>query len=155
MRRRLNCHQRVVLIDQFRYELIRGVLVVTPISPEAEAAPNDEPGAMLRKYQREDPRGGVIDETLPERYIRTSSGRRRADRVIWKGLGHRPDPSVDAPAIAIEFVSASRRDRSRDYAEKRHEYQKAGVVEHWIADRFHRNMTVLHHGSDGTSEVCV
>ena len=28
--------------DQFRYELIRGVLVVTPIPAEAEAAPNDE-----------------------------------------------------------------------------------------------------------------
>ena len=141
--------------DQFRYELIRGVLVVTPIPAEAEAAPNDELGAILRKYRHENPQGGVIDETLPERDIRTSSGRRRADRVIWTGLGRRPDPAVDVPTIAIEFVSASRRDRSRDYVEKRREYQKAGVVEHWIVDRFHRNMTVLRHGSDGTSEFIV
>ena len=62
---------------------------------------------------------------------------------------------MDVPTIAIEFVSASRRDRSRDYVEKRREYQKAGVVEHWIVDRFHRNMTVLRHGSDGISEFIV
>ena len=93
--------------DQFRYELIRGVLVVTPIPAEAEAAPNDELGAILRKYRHENPQGGVIDETLPERYIRTSSGRRRADRVIWTGLGHRPDPAVDVPTIAIEFVTSA------------------------------------------------
>jgi len=141
--------------DKFRYELIRGVLVVTPIPAEAEAAPNDELGAMLRQYQHEHPQGGVIDETLPERYIRTSSGRRRADRVIWIGLGRRPDPTVDVPAIAIEYVSASRRDRWRDYVEKRREYQEAGVVEHWIIDRFRRNMTIFRDARDGTSEVVV
>ncbi|MFI5461278.1 MAG: Uma2 family endonuclease [Isosphaerales bacterium] len=141
--------------DKFRYELIRGVLVVTPIPAEAEAAPNDELGAMLRQYQHEHPQGGVIDETLPERYIRTSSGRRRADRVIWIGLGRRPDPTVDVPAIAIEYVSASRRDRWRDYVEKRREYQEAGVVEHWIIDRFRRNMTIFRDVPEGTSEVVV
>jgi Uma2 family endonuclease len=141
--------------DKFRYELIRGVLVVTPIPAEAEAAPNDELGAMLRQYQHEHPQGGVIDETLPERYIRTSSGRRRADRVIWIGLGRRPDPTVDVPAIAIEYVSASRRDRWRDYVEKRREYREAGVVEHWIIDRFRRNMTIFRDVAEGTSEVVV
>jgi Uma2 family endonuclease len=141
--------------DQFRYELIRGVLVVTPIPAEAEAAPNDELGAMLRQYQREHPQGTILDETLPERYIRTSSGRRRADRVMWIGLARRPDPTVDIPAIAVEFVSASRRDRHRDYMEKRLEYKQAGVVEHWIIDRFHRIMTVYRNTSELPGEVIV
>lgn len=141
--------------DRFRYELIRGVLVVTPIPAEAEAAPNDELGAMLRQYQHEHPQGAVLDETLPERYVRTSTGRRRADRVIWIGLGRRPDPAVDVPTIAVEFVSASRRDRRRDYLEKRREYYEAGVIEHWIVDRFLRNMTVYRNSSQGSSEVIV
>jgi Uma2 family endonuclease len=141
--------------DGFRYELIRGVLVVTPIPAEAEAGPNDELGAMLRQYQREHPQGTVLDETLPERYIRTSSGRRRADRVIWIGLARRPDPTVDIPAIAIEFVSASRRDRRRDYMEKRLEYQQVGVVEHWIVDRFDRRMIVYRNVPQRASEVIV
>ncbi len=141
--------------DRFRYELIRGVLVVSPLPAEAEAAPNDELGAMLREYQRTHPQGAALDETLPERYIRTSSGRRRADRVVWVGLGRRPDPTIDVPGIAVEFVSAARRDRRRDYEEKRHEYREAGVVEHWIIDRFLRIMTVYRNSSQGSIEVVV
>jgi Uma2 family endonuclease len=141
--------------DGFRYELIRGVLVVTPIPAEAEAGPNDELGAMLRQYQREHPEGAALNETLPERYIRTFSGRRRADRVIWVGLAHFPDPVVDIPAIAVEFVSASRRDRRRDYMEKRLEYQQAGVREYWIIDRFHRKMIVYRGGAELPGEIIV
>ena len=141
--------------DGFRYELIRGVLVVTPIPAEAEASPNDELGAMLRQYQREHPQDAVLNETLPDRYIRTASGRRRADRVIWVGLARRPDPAIDIPAIAVEFVSASRRDRRRDYTEKRLEYQSVGVLEYWIIDRFHRTMIVFRNGAHQPSEVIV
>jgi Uma2 family endonuclease len=141
--------------DGFRYELIREVLVVTPIPAEAEATPNDELGAMLRQYQREHPQCAALDETLPERYIRTESGRRRADRVIWVGLARRPNPVIDIRAIAVEFVSASRRDRHRDYTEKRLEYRSAGVIEYWIVDRFHRQMTVCRNGAHQPGEVIV
>jgi Uma2 family endonuclease len=141
--------------DGYRYELIRGVLVVTPIPSEAEASPNDELGALLRQYQREHPQGPALDETLPERYVRTAAGRRRADRVIWAGLGRRPDPAGDVPAIVAEFVSASRRDRRRDYEEKRREYREAGVIEYWIIDRFQRIMTVYRNLPEGPSEILV
>ena len=127
--------------DGFRYELIRGVLVVTPVPSEAEASPNDEL-VMLRQYQREHADGAALDETIPERYVRTSTGRRRADRVVWTRLGRRPDPAADVPAIVVEFVSSSRCDHRRDSEEKRREYQQAGVVEYWIVDRFARQMTV-------------
>jgi len=141
--------------DGFRYELIRGVLVVTPVPALAEASPNDELGAMLRQYQREHPQGAALDETVPERYVRTSTGRRRADRVVWTGLGRRPDPADDVPAIVVEFVSSSRRDRRRDYEEKRREYREAGVVEYWIVDRFRRRMTVYRSPSEGETELVV
>jgi Uma2 family endonuclease len=141
--------------DGFRYELIRGVLVVAPVPSEAEASPNDELGAMLRQYQREHPQGGALDETIPERYVRTSIGRQRADRVVWTRLGRRPDPAADVPAIVAEFVSSSSRDRRRDYEEKRREYQQAGVVEYWIVDRFTRQMTVFRNAPEGMSELVV
>jgi Uma2 family endonuclease len=141
--------------DGFRYELIRGVLVVAPVPTEAEASPNDELGAMLRQYQREHPQGAALDETIPERYVRTSIGRRRADRVMWTSLGRRPDPAADVPAIVAEFVSSSRRDRRRDYEEKRREYREAGVVEYWIIDRFTRQMTVFRNAPEGQSELVV
>jgi Uma2 family endonuclease len=141
--------------DGFRYELIRGVLVVAPVPAEADAPPNDELGAMLRQYQREHPQGAALDETIPERFVRTSTGRRRADRVVWTGLGRRPDPTTDVPAIVIEFVSSSRRDRRRDYEEKRREYLEAGVVEYWIVDRFRRRMTVYRNTSERENELVV
>jgi Uma2 family endonuclease len=141
--------------DEYRYELIRGVLVVAPIAGEVEAELNDELGARLRWYQHDDDRGASLDETLPERYIRTTSGRRRADRVIWCGLGRRVDPVVDVPAIAIEFVSVSRRDWRRDYLEKRREYLAAGVVEYWVVDRFKRMMTVFRNPTHGMDELVI
>ncbi len=75
--------------------------------------------------------------------------------MIWVGLGRRPDPTVDVPAIAVEFVSSSRRDRRRDYSEKRLEYQEAGVGEYWIVDRFLRKMTVYRNSPQQSSEVIV
>src|SRR5262249_42489307 len=67
--------------------------------------------------------------------------RRRADRVIWAGLG-RPPRRNDVPTIVIEFVSEGKRDRQRDYEEKRDEYAEIGVREYWIIDRFRRVMTI-------------
>jgi Uma2 family endonuclease len=42
-------------------------------------------------------------------------------------------------------VSESKRDRQRDYDEKRLEYMEAGVREYWVIDRFKRIMTFYHH----------
>jgi Uma2 family endonuclease len=127
---------------EYRYELIRGVLVVNPIPAEGEVDPNEELGRLLRNYGEQHPHGAALDSTLPERYVRTTKSRRRADRVIWAGLGRVPNPKRDAPQIAVEFVSRSRRDRQRDYIDKRREYRKTGVLEYWVIDRFHRQMTV-------------
>lgn len=128
---------------RYSYELVHGVVIVSPIPAEGEAAPVDELGYLLMKYQREHPRGSVLDWTLPERYIPLSDEtRRKADRVIWLGLDHTPDPRHDVPAIAIEFVSKSKRDRQRDYETKRREYREVGVLEYGIVDRFRRTMTV-------------
>jgi Uma2 family endonuclease len=137
--------------DVFRYELIHGVVIVNPIPSEAEGDPNEHLGYTLRLYQQSHPQGKVLDKTLPERYVRTKDSRRRADRVIWAGLGRVPDPKVDVPAIVVEFVSRRRRDRIRDYLEKRNDYATIGVAEYWIIDRFGRKMTVFRR--DGVEQV--
>ena len=127
--------------DRFRFEVIRGVLVVTPPPGNAEVDPNQELGYLLLLHQESHPRGAVIDKTLPEQTVATTN-RRRCDRAIWTGLGHVPDLKRDVPTIVVEFVSASKRDRVRDYEEKSREYLEAGVREYWIIDRFRRIMTV-------------
>ena len=129
--------------DGFRYELIRGVLIVSPSPLEEERGPNEELQYLLRRYQEDDPRGEALDATLAEHTILVGSNRRRADRAIWTGLGRMPHPRQDAPTIVVEFVSADRRDWIRDYVEKKREYLAIGVREYWVIDRFRRTLTVF------------
>ncbi len=126
----------------YRYELIRGILVVNSVLGPAQASLNEELGYSLRDFQKKHPNGSAIDLTLPEQYIRIGKERRQADRVLWIGLGRRPNVKKDVPTIAVEFVSAGKRNAFRDYETKRVEYLSVGVVEYWIIDRFRRTLTV-------------
>jgi Uma2 family endonuclease len=128
--------------NDWRYELINGVVVVSPIPSESEADPNEELGYWLRNYRDSHPKGSCLDMTLQERYIRTGSNRRRADRVIWAGLGRRPN-RWETPTIVAEFVSKGTRNRVRDYETKRDEYMNISVKEYWLIDRFDRCMIVF------------
>lgn len=132
----------------FRYELIDGVLIVSPPPGIGERDPNEELGHLLRTYRESHPLGSALDATVSEQEIAVGANRRQADRVIWTGLGRTPDPETDILSIVIEFVSKSRRDFVRDYQEKRAEYRAAGVSEYWIMDRFRRTMTVYRATSD-------
>jgi len=126
----------------YRYEIIRGVLVVSPAASIGEGGPKDDLGHLLRTYQETSPQGKALNLTAPERTVPGTPNRRRYDRAVWVGLGRLPDVDHDVPAIVIEFVSARKRDALRDYEEKRDEYLAAGVREYWIIDRFRRIMTV-------------
>ena len=71
--------------------------------------------------------------------------------MIWAGLGRAPNPIKDIPTIVVEFVSEGKRDRHRDYVEKRQEYLASGIREYWIIDRFGREMTACR--SDGPDVI--
>jgi len=132
--------------DNYRYELIDGVLVVNPIADLGEVGPNELLGHLFYAYQQYHKNGSSLDDSYPERYIRLPRSRRRADRVVYAGLGRQPVEEADTPSIAVEFVSRSRRDRARDYEIKRREYGKVGLKEYWIIDRFDRVLTVYRFG---------
>lgn len=127
--------------EGWRYELIHGVLVVSPIPLEAERDPNEELGYFLRHYQKTHPQGKVLDKTLAEHTVITGDNRRRVDRILWVGLGRVPT-EADIPSILVEFVSEGKRNWRRDYVEKRNEYLALGVKEYWIIDRFERTLTI-------------
>lgn len=141
--------------DLYTYELIHGVLVVNPIPLAQERGPNQELGHQLLKYKESHPQGSALDDTLEEEYVRTNEGRRRADRVIWIGLGRQPNLATDVPTIIVEFVSAGRRSWQRDYVEKREAYLPLGVIEYWVIDRFARTMTVFRRGGSDTAPQVV
>jgi Uma2 family endonuclease len=141
--------------ELYNYELVHGVLVVAPPPAIGERGPNDRLGYLLRYYQEHHPQGAALDLTVPEHLIRTPDSRRRADRVIWTGRGRLPNTRQDQPNIAIEFVSASKRDFQRDYIDKRDEYLRVGVQEYWIIDRFRRRMTVIRGGATPVTEMVI
>jgi Uma2 family endonuclease len=128
--------------ERYRYELINRVLIVNAIPSAAQASPNEVLGFALWDYTKNHPKGHAMDYTLREQHIRVGKDRRQADRVIWTGLGRRPRVKKDILTIAVEFVSAGKRNAVRDYETKRKEYLAAGVVEYWIIDRFRRTLTV-------------
>jgi Uma2 family endonuclease len=129
--------------QQYRYELIHGVVVVSPAVPIGEADPNEDLGYLLRAYQETHPAGKVLDLTVYERDVYVSENIRRCDRALWVGLGREPDLRKDVPAIVVEFVSEGRRNMLRDYVERRSEYLAGGVKEYWVINRFTRLMHVF------------
>ena len=56
------------------------------------------------------------------------------------GTGRLPDR---VPDLIFEIVSQGSKDRKRDYEEKRSEYERIGVREYVIVDRFDHRLTVL------------
>ena len=133
---------RAEFVEGWRYELINGVLVVSPIPLEEERDPNEELGHLLRLYRDAHPQGAALTATLTEQTVKTRKNRWRVDRVIWAGLGRRPRRG-ETPTVVVEFVSEGKRDRERDYVEKRDEYMEVGVKEYWVIDRFSRTLTVF------------
>ena len=138
-----------------RFELINGVLIVTPPPGNGEIAPNSELGHLVWFYKHHHPQGSIVDVVLAEQTIFATPHRRRADHAIWTGLGRVPDVEKDIPSIVVEFVSASKRDHERDYLTKRAEYLAIGVREYWIVDRFQRIMTVYLNRPEGVASRIV
>lgn len=63
--------------------------------------------------------------------------------------------SMAPPLLVIEVVSPGELQRERDYRAKRQQYQDIGIPEYWIVDPEARQVTVLHLGGDGYTEVGV
>ncbi len=137
--------------EGWRYELINGVLVVSPSPSRKERHPNDELGHLLRKYQEDHPQGTSLDLTLPEETIEGKQNRRRADRAIWAGLGRDPEEG-EPPTIVAELVSQGKIIQERDYVAKRAEYREICVREYWVVDRFRRTLTVFAFSGESDQE---
>jgi Uma2 family endonuclease len=132
--------------EGFRFELIKGVLVVTPPPSPAHSNSDDELGYLLRSYREQHPQGKCIDGTFGDVEIVTSTGLRVADRAIWVGLGRLPQPARDIPSVIVEFVSPGKAAYVRDYEQKRDEYLELGVREYWVLDRFDHTLSVFRPG---------
>ena len=137
--------------DLYRYELVRGVLVVSPLARPSESAATEYLGHCFRCYRAEHPLGPIMDATLAVQYVATQETRRLADRLFWCGLGRLPDVNADRPTVAIDFITKARRHFPREYDIRRSEYGSLGIPEYWLFDRFLRVVTIFR--PDGTTTV--
>jgi len=49
--------------------------------------------------------GSALDDTPSEQHVSTHDSSRRADRIIWAGLGRASNPRKDLPTIVVEFAA--------------------------------------------------
>ncbi|MEM1061334.1 MAG: Uma2 family endonuclease [Planctomycetota bacterium] len=130
----------------YRFELIRGAVVVSPAVTMGGRFPRRSLINLLYDYSKTAAGLQTRVIVLDEHDLVTSAGVRRADLVVWCGRDVSPELKDAVPTIAIEIVSRGRRDRHRDFVEKRAEYFAIGVKEYWIFDRFRRTLTACSTG---------
>jgi Uma2 family endonuclease len=129
--------------EGWRYELIEGILVVSPIPKMPSRGMGSKLVQRLENYCEQRGKGIEFLTVFQEHEVRIANGaRRRCDVAVWVRLGRNPRRS-DVPTITAEFVSERATDIRRDYVDKRADYLTAGVQEYWIIDRFRRILTAL------------
>jgi Uma2 family endonuclease len=129
--------------EGYRYELIRGVLVVSPAPSSEERIIQMELGRQVLNYRDGSPQGHCLRLALHEHELLIGSDRRRADMVIWLNQPGKFHAKTSTPQIVIEIVSPGGRNRRRDFIDKRDAYLGLDIQEYWILDRVRRTMTVF------------
>lgn len=135
----------------YTYEREGGRLVaMTPEGVDHVLASNPWRNRLIL-FQFQTP--GIIQEVVTQNWVRPDDA---TDRIgdIGVFLANRPFDLPDGPPdLMFEIVSAGKANRTRDYVTKRADYEKLGVKEYVIVDRFDRRLTVLSLGAQGYHEV--
>ncbi len=147
---------RADLPEGYRYELVEGVVEVSPVPeiPHDSVLDNLHLHFSLYRRQRPDIVAHVTQRSavaLPDRQTA-----REPDFAVYgpKDMADKKGKSWKdvTPLLVVEVVSLGQ--AHRDYHEKRRDYWDAGVGEYWIADPERRTLTVLTRGEAGWIEAC-
>ena len=125
----------------WRYERARGRLIVVAPAGYDHHSTAEPIRDYLVVYKVE--HRGVVEHVFQESWtsIDDDTDRHPDIAVYLKSSSGRIPERV--PDLIFEIVSEGRRDRERDYEEKRSEYESIGVLEYVIVDRFEQRVTVL------------
>lgn len=125
----------------YRFERKDGRLVVMPGAGYEHQCTGEPFRDHLVVYKVAHP--GVIQHIFHEAWTYVDDDTDRIpDIAVYfaGGSGRMPER---APDMIFEIVSEGKRARIRDYDEKREEYERIGVREYVIVDRFDHQVTVL------------
>lgn len=132
--------------DGCRYELIDGVVCMSPSPGRKHQLVTIEIGTQLRAYLKVNPVGEVVMDT-DVRLEKNPTGRDfvyRPDILFFKS-GRIPkdaDRYEMPPDLVVEVVSISTRRYDRET--KKADYERVGVSEYWIIDPRHETMNFYH-----------
>lgn len=136
---RMNAEQYLALPDDgYRYELIDGVITMSPSPSFKHQDLSSEIVTQLRTFLRNNPIGKAVAEV---------------DVRLSDGLVYRPDlifldsekaarcgtRVTEIPDLVVEVVSAD--SRSYDSVTKKGDYEAAGIAEYWLIDPGMRKFT--------------
>ena len=127
--------------EPWKYERVDGRLVV--MSPDGwQHVEVSEPWRdHLVVYKLAHP--DVVRRVVSQPWCRIDDDNDRIGDIGVYLVGNAGQIPDAVPDLMLEFVSKSRKDKQRDYVAKRAEYERLGVREYVIVDRFRRQVTVL------------
>lgn len=128
--------------EPWRYERVNGRLNVMSPSGQDHVDSTEPFLEQLITYKLTHP--GRVSQVVPEAWIVIDA---RTDRIADLGVYLKPsgkDRIPDLiPEIIIEVASEGYTSLKQDYEEKRVDYERAGVREYLIVDRFDHRVTVF------------
>lgn len=125
------------------YERVNGRLVV--MSPEGTRHVIQSEPWHKRLHVYSFLHSGIVQAVVSQAWIHLDQKNTRiADLGVYLG-GILEEINIpdQVPDLVFEFVSPSKADKRRDYVEKRADYERVGVREDVIVDRFEKRVTVL------------
>jgi Uma2 family endonuclease len=128
--------------EPWRYERVRGRLVV--MTPDGGDHVETASPWLRKLYAFWDNHPEVVDLVVGNAWIRVDDWTDRIGDIGVYMAGALAAPKIPdrIPDLMFEIVSPGRTSRNRDYVSKRSEYERLGVKEYVIVDRFKKQVTV-------------
>lgn len=127
-----------------RFERANGRLVLMPPAEHDHHVTVKPFRNHLGAYELAHPE--IVEHVFQESWTTVDEDTDRIPDIAVYLKSKDPDPPrlpERIPELIFEIVSPGRANRRRDYDEKRDEYERLGVLEYVIADRFDHEVTVL------------
>lgn len=131
--------------DGNKYELLDGALLVTPSPSPAHERISVALHDILAPYVRAEGLGAVF---TPRAAIRANGSEVEPDMMVRRTPPVVPDSWEDMPVPCLVIEILSHGTRWRDLHQKRAWYQRIGVADYWMVDRWDRSIRVARAGQD-------